>query len=1086
MIPGGATYEHGPVRLPEVTARPQLVAVASKAEEAEDGFALPSVISQIHVGAKLIGYVERVDMRYGAFVKFLNRLTGLVPKLKKGTELKVGSTVLVKVAALDLSVPDHPKIVLERTKSKQSKEEKKKSKQEAKDKEQEMKEAKEQRKKEKEEGKAKGKEQRDLANKKLQALKAGDIVGDVEILHINAERANVRLLRPEFQAAKARTRIHCSVADPLNITRASPSATVANFDPSHPFHAWSVGDILPAVRVAAAARRLSARLYLDLTNREEACPPLPRHLGDFVVGSVAEGIVDDVVPGVGVWLRTGPAVRGRVHALELSEDVNVLNDLQRHFPVGKRLEGIVLRAAEGKLDLSVVRKEKGKDRSKLKKGQLAIGCITRKSTKKCDPPELMLEFAAGTAGRCCITELEDEGRWENMPLGNPVARSQKKGQTTGEADDVALFYDGAGTNFPHGKFVRCRVLAPASRSRPAQVSLRPSRLAEDDTEADPAPASGAVVRGFVVNTGRKGCFVRVARNRVVHVPLNDLSDGFVVDPALEFPAGRLVVGRTGGKPESGRLLQMSLRESALLDSVKLGWDDLQVKEKVKGVVTRVEAYGVFVKIDNSNVSGLCHVSEISDKKIKNHKDIFQPGDRVKAIILTLDKESKKISFGLKPSYFEGDEHSSEDEDSDSSSDEDEMDVDAAAKSDSDSEAEDYVSKLAAKTKEKKTDESDEDDSSESDSESDSGSESDSSADSSSPAAAAAGPMDTDVGFDWSGAQALAPPSAPSDDSDDDDAADPKLHTRQKAAARRRTEARVTAEETRMASGAADASPETAAEFERLLAANPNASEVWIRYMALHLSNADVDAARAVAARAFERITFREEEEKLNVWTALLTLELKYGSPAELEETLEEASRNNNPKKVYLRACELLEKEVDTVADRARAMQRADAMFEKMCKKFKSKKTTWLAHVNYLFKHSRASEANKILKRSLLSLPSHKHVEVMSRFAQMEFELGSPGRARTIFDGLLEKYPKRLDLLFVYVDKEIKGRFIGDARALFRRVTGAEGNALPVTKLNDKQMKSVFKKWYRMEEKYGTEGQVEDVKAAAQAFVERTL
>ena len=52
------------------------------------------------------------------------------------------------------------------------------------------------------------------------------------------------------------------------------------------------------------------------------------------------------------------------------------------------------------------------------------------------------------------------------------------------------------------------------------------------------------------------------------------------------------------------------------------------------------------------------------------------------------------------------------------------------------------------------------------------------------------------------------------------------------------------------------------------------------------------------------------------------------------------------------------------------------------------------------------------------------------FAQMEFELGSPGRGRSIFNTLLEKHPKHMDLLFVNIDKEVKNGDIAKARALF--------------------------------------------------------
>lgn len=193
--------------------------------------------------------------------------------------------------------------------------------------------------------------------------------------------------------------------------------------------------------------------------------------------------------------------------------------------------------------------------------------------------------------------------------------------------------------------------------------------------------------------------------------------------------------------------------------------------------------------------------------------------------------------------------------------------------------------------------------------------------------------------------------------------------------------------------------------------------------------------------------------------------------------------------MYLRVCELLEKEVDASAgatgsnDLSTSTQRADAMFTKMSKKFKSKKTVWIAHFKYLLKCSRHEEAHELLKRSLQSLPKYKHVETMQKFAQMEFELGSPERGRTIFSALLEKNPKRMDLLFVNIDKEIKNGDISKARALFDSVVNpVDNDRKQKFKFSDKQMKSLFKKWYRMEDEYGDEETQERVKDEARAYV----
>ena len=56
-----------------------------------------------------------------------------------------------------------------------------------------------------------------------------------------------------------------------------------------------------------------------------------------------------------------------------------------------------------------------------------------------------------------------------------------------------------------------------------------------------------------------------------------------------------------------------------------------------------------------------------------------------------------------------------------------------------------------------------------------------------------------------------------------------------------------------------------------------------------------------------------------------------------------------------------------------------------------------------------------------------------RFAQNEFAHGSVERGRSVFEGLMASYPKRLDLWNVYVDKEIKSGDIRAARNLLERL-----------------------------------------------------
>ncbi|CAJ0762009.1 15447_t:CDS:2, partial [Entrophospora sp. SA101] len=74
---------------------------------------------------------------------------------------------------------------------------------------------------------------------------------------------------------------------------------------------------------------------------------------------------------------------------------------------------------------------------------------------------------------------------------------------------------------------------------------------------------------------------------------------------------------------------------------------------IKGEVTGVEKYGIFIKINNSLVGGLCHISKLSDDFVKDVNKLYKIGDKVKAVVLEIDHEKQKISFGCRKSCFEG-------------------------------------------------------------------------------------------------------------------------------------------------------------------------------------------------------------------------------------------------------------------------------------------------------------------------------------------------------------------------------------------------------------------------------------------------
>lgn len=101
-------------------------------------------------------------------------------------------------------------------------------------------------------------------------------------------------------------------------------------------------------------------------------------------------------------------------------------------------------------------------------------------------------------------------------------------------------------------------------------------------------------------------------------------------------------------------------------------------------------------------------------------------------------------------------------------------------------------------------------------------------------------------------------------------------------------------------------PSNSEDYEKLLLGSPNSSFLWINYMALQLQLSEIDKARLIAERALKTISFREEQEKMNVWIALMNLELKYGTQEQLDEVFQRAIKMAEPKPIYLQLAVIYE------------------------------------------------------------------------------------------------------------------------------------------------------------------------------------
>ena len=75
-------------------------------------------------------------------------------------------------------------------------------------------------------------------------------------------------------------------------------------------------------------------------------------------------------------------------------------------------------------------------------------------------------------------------------------------------------------------------------------------------------------------------------------------------------------------------------------------DDYIVGNIVKGEVTGIESYGIFIKIDDE-FKGLIHISEITNNFVKDVNDFVEIGEMVYAKIIDVDKNNKNLRLSIK-------------------------------------------------------------------------------------------------------------------------------------------------------------------------------------------------------------------------------------------------------------------------------------------------------------------------------------------------------------------------------------------------------------------------------------------------------
>ena len=175
-------------------------------------------------------------------------------------------------------------------------------------------------------------------------------------------------------------------------------------------------------------------------------------------------------------------------------------------------------------------------------------------------------------------------------------------------------------------------------------------LIEDEIEAQKAEIishleKGQVLEGVVKNITSYGVFIDLGGvDGLIHI--TDLSWGRISHPEEIVHLDEKINVVILDFDESKRRIALGLKQLT-----PHPWDaldpNLKEGDHVKGKVVVLADYGAFVEIV-PGVEGLIHVSEMSwSQHLRSAQDFMKVGDEVEAVILTLDREQRKMSLGIK-------------------------------------------------------------------------------------------------------------------------------------------------------------------------------------------------------------------------------------------------------------------------------------------------------------------------------------------------------------------------------------------------------------------------------------------------------
>jgi len=173
----------------------------------------------------------------------------------------------------------------------------------------------------------------------------------------------------------------------------------------------------------------------------------------------------------------------------------------------------------------------------------------------------------------------------------------------------------------------------------------------------------------------------------------------------------------------------------------------------------------------------------------------------------------------------------------------------------------------------------------------------------------------------------------------------------------------------------------------------------------------------------------------------------------------------------------------------------EAIYKQLSKKYNNNLEIWTGYLEFLIEMQKKKEEDKdflikdvefsepkvVLQRALQALTKDQHVNMISKYGMLEFKHGAPENGRTMFEGIVNNYPKRMDIWSIYMDMEMKygqGN-VTQARHLFERCLNNES-----IQKKPKKMKLVFQKYMEYENKEGNKNNLQKLRERVEEYLSK--